>query len=990
MVRLLLFLLFCIVFIASLFSQSVFFNGLHLDTDNGLSQNSVWDVIRTNDGYVWIGTASGITRWDGKNFVYYSNNASGKNYLDGDTRFYFYEDKYSNLWVLHNKGLSIYEPYKDAFKSILFKNNFNIRLLFSDDKYLYLLTDTNEISVLELKNKLLVRKKKTKILLETIQYNQNNICDIYKGIKDFRILYEEKNKNLIFIDKDTIIVIKCKKHIGSIFHYNANQNILFSEDSVHIVAFNNKKINKRSKKYPLVSAKLMAFYFDTVRNEFYNLFQDVLIVTDTNFSIKEKIINFSDNKMYEEFFYGIYHDKNNNYYVYTNTNGVYVFPVMRRRFEYLKTEFKKFNMIKSICKTNDGKIITGQYGSWLTIYKDDKYDTINLNLKEIYPEVLAIENYDKNHILAINSQCYFIFNHHNRKIVHLKKFQNERNLAYPSIKKRRGFFYFNVEGSLDSSYILKLKDIIKFDSDTLFKISHQDITCFEWINDSIMLIGTNKHLIGYNFVDKRFIFTKNFWVKNISKYHNEIYIGTTQGLFRINSKGQLFEKIQSLPDNLIYGSLIDKKGYLWCSHNKGLSRINLRTKEVQNYSTKDGLLSNEFNTGAFYRDDKGVFYFGNINGVNYFIPEKINQIKYNISINININQLLVNDEPYNPDTNINFKEHLILDFNHNTFSIDFNAIDISNTGKNTYLYYLEGYDDMPIKSGEKHFARYTKLSPGTYTLHLRTANANGVFGNEKKIYISIIPPFWKTNWFYVTSVMLGISILLGINHLLRKIQKQKLLREFEVQKKLENERIRISRDLHDNIGAQLTFLKNNIEWLNEHFEEIQSDKSILDKYLSTLSSYSTDVLLSLKNTIWVLHSSNVTITEIFDRLKVYCKYLKNNINTSCEFYFEENITSDKGIPSSISVNIFRMVQEVVHNALKHSQCTMIKIQLQQNKNKEYTIIINDNGKGFDIEAALKSNSYGLKNIFFRAEESGIKVSIQSNKLKGTKFEILIP
>jgi hypothetical protein len=121
-------------------------------------------------------------------------------------------------------------------------------------------------------------------------------------------------------------------------------------------------------------------------------------------------------------------------------------------------------------------------------------------------------------------------------------------------------------------------------------------------------------------------------------------------------------------------------------------------------------------------------------------------------------------------------------------------------------------------NGNKQFARYANMPPGHYVFRVKAANNDGVWNETPaELFITISPPFWRTSWFYTVCGFLVALILFALFYLFTVRQKRKMRRELDVQRKLEHERIRISRDLHDNVGAQLSYLITNMKvksWLS--------------------------------------------------------------------------------------------------------------------------------------------------------------------------------
>ncbi|CAN5616464.1 hypothetical protein BH10BAC2_BH10BAC2_06450 [soil metagenome] len=190
----------------------------------------------------------------------------------------------------------------------------------------------------------------------------------------------------------------------------------------------------------------------------------------------------------------------------------------------------------------------------------------------------------------------------------------------------------------------------------------------------------------------------------------------------------------------------------------------------------------------------------------------------------------------------------------------------------------------------------------------------------------------------------------------------------------EKERKRIAADLHDNIGAYATAISADVESITNKGFQANGEQ------LQNLQQHSREIIYSLRDTIWVLNKDNITITGISDRIKNYINKLRpsyEHINIS----MEENILQDVRVGSQKALNIFRIVQEAVHNALKHSEAKKIIIKIESAAIIQLSII--DDGKGIFEQDGHEGN--GLRNMKARAADAGIQFNVQSVTGKGTSI-----
>jgi signal transduction histidine kinase len=206
--------------------------------------------------------------------------------------------------------------------------------------------------------------------------------------------------------------------------------------------------------------------------------------------------------------------------------------------------------------------------------------------------------------------------------------------------------------------------------------------------------------------------------------------------------------------------------------------------------------------------------------------------------------------------------------------------------------------------------------------------------------------------------------------------------KIENQNKLQDQRLSISRDLHDNIGSQLTFIISSVDNVKYGFD-LQNDK--LSSKLTNISSFAKDTIVELRDTIWAMNSSEITFQDLESRINNYIEKAKEaKENISFSFAIEEDLKSKK-LTSVEGMNIYRTIQEAVNNAIKYANAEIISITVKHQENK-INISVKDNGSGFDYETIEKGN--GLNNMQKRIEEIGGAFALTSTN-EGTKIEIIL-
>jgi signal transduction histidine kinase len=244
----------------------------------------------------------------------------------------------------------------------------------------------------------------------------------------------------------------------------------------------------------------------------------------------------------------------------------------------------------------------------------------------------------------------------------------------------------------------------------------------------------------------------------------------------------------------------------------------------------------------------------------------------------------------------------------------------------------------------------------------------------------------QKNYLFYGSLILALFILLVLWLLFKNYRrKQHLKMQFALQEEKriavqsiidaeEQERKRIAADLHDNIGAYASAIRADVESLTgNRFENNEQS-------LQNLQQHAQEIINSLRDTIWVLNKDNITITGISDRIKNYINKLQPSY-PAIQINLCEVIEKDVRISSKHALNIFRIVQEAIHNALKHSGADTVQVTVSSND--AVSIQVTDNGKGMEGNTSTDGN--GLLNMHARAREAGMKFFIIQALPQGTSL-----
>jgi signal transduction histidine kinase len=196
---------------------------------------------------------------------------------------------------------------------------------------------------------------------------------------------------------------------------------------------------------------------------------------------------------------------------------------------------------------------------------------------------------------------------------------------------------------------------------------------------------------------------------------------------------------------------------------------------------------------------------------------------------------------------------------------------------------------------------------------------------------------------------------------------------------LQHDKERIARDLHDNVGGQLSYIIYSLDGINE--ENKEKRKEVTDSIRQSVRS----VINSLRETIWAISDANIKVQDFSDKLKLFARSLFTHVNTHVNF--TETINTNRELNALLGLNLYRICQEILNNAFKYANASEVRIDVLC-ENEKLLITITDNGIGFDASPQNKEQ-YGLQNIKKRADEFGITLTLETEPNKGTKYMLQV-
>ena len=697
----------------------------------------------------------------------------------------------------------------------------------------------------------------------------------------------------------------------------------------------------------------------------------------------------------------------NRLYILTN-QGVYYhepYSYIFKEIYPLKGHFQFRNLWYSYLFENQQKLLMA-YSRNLKIYdlKEDalvKTMSIDKGLSDFKTnQITALIPIHNDEILILSDQIYsFRISENKLNLLFPREYLNRITGAEnPEIR----YPYFRISDSTNKSILHFYRDgfIIPVDLSSKTVIEKNIVSLHQKgiYNTNVLLSVDNDKLLASNGTEKIFVFDIGDNFKKIqeisleSRYKKKpvirdmiiaddaIWIATqNQGVMVMTKDLRYITSYtikEGLKTNQIYQLQADLSGRIWLSTQYGVSYIDPCTHTVLNFNKHHGINFPHNMMEGKYMDSKGNIYFSEGIIIAWFNPDEI--IKQ-----ANPPKIYITDFRINETKRFGlFKDtFLSLKYDENDIYLKFCAMNHVHSYMNKYKYQMEGIDDDWNNVDFQNLdVRYSNLSGGNYTFRVKAANHLGIWNDDGiKIKLKISTPYWQEWWFSAIIILLVlisvISFLSYRNKIKRKREILSIKTEIEAQVR---ERERIARDLHDDIGAQLSTLKMYISAI----QDSTYNPGKLSEYSEASAGIIGNTIQSMSTIINELSPQTLVAYGLNAAIKEFIYYIKNTTDIEFELIIDE---FESELDRLSEIALFRIIQELVNNSTKHAQADKITIQIQPLENDRCCFEYNDNGKGFAIEKVKRGN--GLTNIKNRAKVLKGFMEIQSDLGQGFRCTI---
>lgn len=971
-----------LLFPCVLLAQTDQYRFLRLGTDNGLSHNRVNCILQDSRGFMWFGTMSGLNRYDGYNFHIFKHDLRDSTTLIDDYIVQIMEGPDRKLWIQTRNGLNIYDPLTEKFdrspeaylKELSIpdggitdihkdrKGNFwlihpqyglfkylpathttkrifqpgnvlpGIVASFGEDSqgYFWVIYQDGLIEKLDREtNAVIYRTASLKNVAkgELLNYNlfidKQNELWIYvpgapRGIYYFNPFLGvlrpiNSETGAIHLNRNIVNgVLQDKKGNIWIGTDHGGVNLLDKKDFSIRYLLNNADDNKSLSQNSIIAMQTdrsgiiwIGTYKQGVNYYYENSLQSALYrrqPSDPNSLAYDDVNRFVE-------------DKRGNLWIGTNGGGLIYFDRETGKFkQYLHDPANSNSLandvIVSLWIDFQQKLWIGTYyggldcydGKNFIHYRHDPKDASSISDDRVWE---IYEDSQKNLWVGTLGGGINLLDR-KRNSFYRPGGMNNTSYVFAFLEDKDGDFWI---GTMDGV------DLKKKQSDRIIHYAHQEKDSRSLSNNNILsILGDSR---GF------------------------VWLGTREGLDIFDKKTNTFRTFRTedgLPDNSILNIVEDDKGNLWVSTPNGISRAVVTGKypaelslQFKNYDEVDGLQGKEFNENAALKTSKGELIFGGAKGFNIFYPN-------NAPTNKTLPTVVLTDfEIFNKSIRVGDKsgkrvilekaipetKELTLAYKDNVISLEFAALNFSNTEKSKYAYKLEGFNkEWLLTDASNRKATYTNLDPGEYTFRVRASNEDGLWNEQGvTLKITVLPPIWRTPLAYIIYGLVAIGLLwlgrrLVVQRTRMRFQMEQERKEAQRMHKLDLMKIRFFTNVSHEFRTPLALILTPIEKMlktaqdatqKSHYQLIQRNA----KRLLNLVNQLLDFRKLEMDEIYLNQSSDDMARLVKD---IGCSFSDIAEKKNISFSFNSHV--DKVMASFDKVKLERILFNLLSNAFK--------------------------------------------------------------------------
>lgn len=390
---------------------------------------------------------------------------------------------------------------------------------------------------------------------------------------------------------------------------------------------------------------------------------------------------------------------------------------------------------------------------------------------------------------------------------------------------------------------------------------------------------------------------------------------------------------------------------LWMPTDKGLLSFNMQAQEFALIKKTDGLYDDDISEPLYFDTTTLRLFVGFNNAFTWFHPQDVLKERNPVSA------IIVDIKKTGDSLSLAGDTLLSFSYKENSVTISFTGINYDDGQNNAYAYRLFEKKPGPfINIGLQKTVTFAYLTPGQYNFQVKTILPDGTESAlPTSLHINIAFPFYQTWWFYLLCIVTILSILYA-------------LYRYRISQLLKVQKIRnsIAGDLHDDIGSTLSSIS-----IMSELAKTKSPESLF--LLDSIGENAALIQENMSDIVWAINPKNDRFENVLQRMNQFAAEILEAKNIDLSFVNDDGLSSVK-LAMAQRKNLYLFFKEAINNAAKHSNAKKVSVYIfQQNNYIEMTIT--DNGKGFGSSQQFKGN--GMETLKKRAAEMGGIVSIVS-------------
>lgn len=985
----------------------------HINYDVNFSQSTISSIHQTKQGFIWIGTANGLIRYDGYNFLQYVRNKKKIGTISNNHINVILEDNEKNLWIGTNNGLNLFDKNKNNFVNIDIPpikggRNYIAAIIQDPNKNIWVGTfggvkrlDRKTRLLKEISNAPNSSFKTSRVLSLFYASKYGVLVGTSKGLQAFNPkdggqiklpkiwtdnpsfpkakiikIIKEKNGDLWFATETNGVFLYSKKRnkLINYLHNFKDQNSISSNWVSDVLAIDDKTIWFATKNGLCVLKK--------DKNEFIKYTHNPL----TTYSLSDNDVKCLMKDRFGSIWLGTV-GGGVNFSHKTNTNFIGITETTKPNFGLNNS------LVNAIAEDIDGSLWVGTYGGGLnyldfknnksTSYLIDRFDS-----EKTTNMITSLVNKNQDILLCGTFNGLYEFNKRSKIFRNIPLSEKDSKIGERPVNSLlidNGAVWVATNGSglkkveqngivknyLDNGTSTSISDNFITDVENrnnfLWVATQDGLDLFDKKSEKVLKVyrtgGANSlanNSLTVLYTDSK----KRLWIG--ADYDGLNYFDEKTGKFYVINKALGFtdETIKSITE--------DAAGNLWVTANDLLFRIKIKNfnppfkssdLDITTFSSKDGLKVKQFSNNCSLKLNNNQLVFGSLKGLTIFNP--LNVVKTQNESEIVLTKLIVNNEEILPENknfplknNISETSEITLNYGQTYIGIEFSALNFVNTENNMYSYKLErtfSKDDWH-DIGVQHNISLMDLRSGSYILSIKTSNEEGLWNpSVRTLKITVLPPWWRTWWayFFYASLLITSSVLFYRFMRNRENLKRALFFE-QVEKERQQELYKMKLDFFTNVSHEirtpLTLISGPVEELLNHAEK----DSYQEKKLKIIKSNS-DRLLKLVNELMDFRKAEK------GSMKIYCEQ-QDIVPFSFDIYESfRGIAVEKQIDYKFVLNINSVLvyfdknqmEKVIYNLLSNA----FKFT---SKGGRITLAVEQKGMDADtIEIKIKDNGIGI-------------------------------